>query len=110
MIDVRGDVLRQPHGTTPAAVKANKNQQWVPLRAMKTFIRKKTKLKFKTSAGKILRIGTLKINAVIILNLEWYEPEHDKTNKMICAPIKDSRSAWASAQCDQSLAVGFMGS
>ena len=23
MVDVRGDVLRPPHGTTPAAVKAN---------------------------------------------------------------------------------------
>ena len=23
MVDVRGDVLRQPHGTTPAAVKSN---------------------------------------------------------------------------------------
>ena len=36
MVDVRGDVLRPPHGTTPAAVKANKIQI-----AMKTFIRKK---------------------------------------------------------------------
>ena len=26
MVDVRGDVLRPPHGTTPAAVKANKNK------------------------------------------------------------------------------------
>ena len=34
MVDVRGDVLRPPHGTTPAAVKANKIQKWVPLRAM----------------------------------------------------------------------------
>ena len=25
MVDVRGDVLRPPHCTTPAAVKANKN-------------------------------------------------------------------------------------
>ena len=41
MVDVRGDVLRPPHGTTPAAVKANKIQKFVPLRAMKTFIRKK---------------------------------------------------------------------
>ena len=37
MVDVRGDVLRPPHGTTPAAVKSNKNQKWDPLRAMKTF-------------------------------------------------------------------------
>ena len=32
MVDVRGDVLRPPHGTTPAAVKSNKNQKWDPLR------------------------------------------------------------------------------
>ena len=27
MVDLRGDVLRPPHGTTPAAVKANKNHK-----------------------------------------------------------------------------------
>ena len=27
MVDLRGDVLRPPHGTTPAAVKANKIQK-----------------------------------------------------------------------------------
>ena len=27
MVDVRGDVLRPPHGTTPTAVKANKIQK-----------------------------------------------------------------------------------
>ena len=27
MVDVRGDVLRPPHGKTPAAVKANKIQK-----------------------------------------------------------------------------------
>ena len=41
MVDVRGDVLRPPHGTTPVAVKTNKNQKRVPLRALKTSIRKK---------------------------------------------------------------------
>ena len=41
MANVRGDVLRPPHCTTPAAVNANKNQKWDPLRVMKTFIRKK---------------------------------------------------------------------
>ena len=41
MVDVRGDVLRPPHCTKPAAVKANKNKKRVPLRAMKTFTRKK---------------------------------------------------------------------
>ena len=41
MVNVRGDVLRPPHGTTPAAVKAHKNQKLVPLRAMKTFIERR---------------------------------------------------------------------
>ena len=27
MVDVRGDVLRSPHGTTPAAVKSNKKSE-----------------------------------------------------------------------------------
>ena len=40
MVDVRGDVLRPPHCTTSAAVKANNKIKIVPLRAMKTFIRK----------------------------------------------------------------------
>ena len=31
MVDVRRDVLRPPHCTTPAAVNANKNQKWDPL-------------------------------------------------------------------------------
>ena len=41
MVDVRGDVLRPPHCTTTAAVKANKNKKFVLLRAMKRFKRKK---------------------------------------------------------------------
>ena len=31
MVDVRGDVLRPPHGTTPAEVKSNKNQKSIIL-------------------------------------------------------------------------------
>ena len=31
MVDVRGDVLRPPHGTTPSAVKANKIQKCLKL-------------------------------------------------------------------------------
>ena len=31
-----------------------------------------------------------------------YEPPHDKTNKMTCAPSEDSDSStWASAQSDE---------
>ena len=41
MVDVQGDVLQPLHGTTPAAVKLNKNQKCDPLRAIKTFIRRK---------------------------------------------------------------------
>ena len=41
MVDVRGDVLQPPHGTTPAAVKSNIKSEMRSLRAMQTFIRKK---------------------------------------------------------------------
>ena len=40
MDDVRGDILGPPHGTTPAAVIANKNQNSDPLRAANTLMRK----------------------------------------------------------------------
>ena len=36
MDDVRGDFLGPPHGTTPAAVIANKTQRFDPLEAVKT--------------------------------------------------------------------------
>ena len=52
MVDVRGDVLRPPHGTIPAAVKSNKNQKWDPLRAMKTFIQKEGGSYYVVSANK----------------------------------------------------------
>ena len=35
------------------------------------------------------------------ISIYMYEPPHDRTNKMACAPSED-RSAWASAQSDQS--------
>ena len=40
MVDVRRDILRPPHCTTPATVKANTHKKLVNLRAMKTFMRK----------------------------------------------------------------------
>ena len=40
MDDVREDFLGPPHGTTPAAVIANKNQNLDPLRAANTLMRK----------------------------------------------------------------------
>ena len=36
-----------------------------------------------------------------------YEPPHDKTNKVACAPSKES--AWASAQSDQILRCALNG-
>ena len=41
MDDVRGDFLRPPHSTTSAAVITNTIECLDPLRAKKTFIRKK---------------------------------------------------------------------
>ena len=41
MVVVRGDVLRPPHCTAPATWRQIKIKKWVPLRAMKTFIREK---------------------------------------------------------------------
>ena len=40
MDDLRGDFLGPPHGTTPAAIIANKNQNLDPLRAANTLMRK----------------------------------------------------------------------
>ena len=39
MDDVRGDILRPPHGTTPVAVITNKNKTY-PLRAVGILMRK----------------------------------------------------------------------
>ena len=36
----------------------------------------------------------------VALQNSIFEPPHDKTNKMICAPSED-RSAWAATQSDQ---------
>ena len=47
-----GETFYGRHGTTPAAVKANKIQKWVPLRAMKTFIRKEDGPYYVVSANK----------------------------------------------------------
>ena len=52
MVNVRGDVLRPPHGTTPAAVKSNKNQKWDPLRAVKNIHKKEGGSYYVVSANK----------------------------------------------------------
>ena len=41
--------------------------------------------------------------ALFTISENIIEPSHDKTKKMICAPSERLRSAWASAQSDQSL-------
>ena len=41
MVDVRGDVLRPPHGTTPAAVKANKIQKFSSFKSNENIHREK---------------------------------------------------------------------
>ena len=43
-----------------------------------------------------------------VVMLLWFEWPHDKTNKMACTPSED-RSAWASAQSDQSLCCELSG-
>ena len=41
MVDVRVDVLRPPHGTTPAAVKSNIKSEMRSFKSNETFIGKK---------------------------------------------------------------------
>ena len=45
MVDVRGDVLRPPQGTTPAAVKANKNHKMSSFKSNENIHKKETALK-----------------------------------------------------------------
>ena len=44
----------------------------------------------------------------IVLKKEQTEPQHDKTNKMMCAQRR-LRSAWASALSDESLRCALSG-
>ena len=44
MVDVRGDVLRPPHGTTPAAVKANKIQKLSSFKSNENIHKREDKL------------------------------------------------------------------
>ena len=41
MVDVRGDVLKPPHGTTPAAVKSNIKSEMRSFKSNENIIRKK---------------------------------------------------------------------
>ena len=52
MVDVRGDVLRPPHGTTPAAVKSNKNQKRGPFKSNENIHKKEGGSYYVVSANK----------------------------------------------------------
>ena len=98
MVDVRGDVLRPPHGTTPAAVKSNKNQKWDPLRAMKTkpvYVTAQALWIFSSTDVIANKNEEIFIPASCIflpysVKTKLNEPVHDKTNKMACVSSEDS--------------------
>ena len=52
MVAVRGDVLQPPHGTTPAAVKSNKNQKWDPFQSNENIHKKEGGSYYVVSANK----------------------------------------------------------
>ena len=52
MVDVRGDVLRPPHCTTPAAVKANENKKMSSFRSNEIIHKKEDGSYYVVSANK----------------------------------------------------------
>ena len=52
MVDVRGDVLRPPHGTTPAAVKANKIQKLSSFKSNENILKREDGSYYVVSANK----------------------------------------------------------
>ena len=52
MVDVRGDVLRPPHCTTPAAVKANKNKKMSSFKSNENIHKKEDRSYYVVSANK----------------------------------------------------------
>ena len=69
---------------------------WDPLRMVNTWSLQKIRITWWASPCNTFVMLILKIYGL------KYEPRHDKTNKWLCAQRK-LRSAWASAQSDQSL-------
>ena len=52
MVDVRGDVLRPPHGTTPVAVKTNKYQKMSSFKSNENIHKKEDGSYYVVSANK----------------------------------------------------------
>ena len=52
MVDVRGDVLRPPHGTTPAAVKSNIKSEMRSFKSNETIYKKEGGSYYVVSANK----------------------------------------------------------
>ena len=52
MVDVRGDVLRPPHGTTPAAVKTNKYKKMSSFKSNENIHKKEDGSYYVVSANK----------------------------------------------------------
>ena len=52
MVDVRGDVLRPPHGTTPAAVKVNKIQKLSSFKSNENIHKREDESYYVVSANK----------------------------------------------------------
>ena len=55
MVDVRGDVLRPPHGTTPAAVKANKIQKLSSFKSNENIHKREDGSYYVVSANKVYK-------------------------------------------------------
>ena len=56
MVDVRGDVLRPPHVTTPAAMKANKNKKMSSFKSNGNIHKKEHGSYYVVSANKALSV------------------------------------------------------
>ena len=63
MVDVRGDVLPPPHGTTPAAVKSNKNQKMRSFKSNENIHKKEGGSYYVVSANKASPVTNLKLVA-----------------------------------------------
>ena len=59
MVDVRGDVLRPPHGTTPAAVKSNIKSEMRSLKSNENIHKKEGGSNYVVSANKASSVTLL---------------------------------------------------
>ena len=61
MVDVRGDVLRPPHGTTPAAVKAHKIQKLSSFKSNENIHKREDGSYYVVSANKAVCTNVLSV-------------------------------------------------